>query len=708
MRCFGFLSTDGEYAHCTREDLAGGLPQHAESQTYAHRLRGDCPCGTRHGGGAQAPAAPVAERRIVATYDYRDEGGDLLYQVVRFQPKGFVQRRPDGAGGWTWNLQGVRLVLYRLPELLEAPPGTPIHYCEGEKDADNVRALGFVATTNAMGAGKFRPEFASAFAGHPVVLHQHNDAAGVRHCAIIAAALAPVCPQVKVFLPPDVEEHGDISDWLSAGGTREKLEELLAATVPWTPAHLTAPPSRNGNGHAAPAGEPFHLTDLGNGQRFAAQHREGARYCHPWNSWLIWDGERWRRDATAEAERKAKDTVRSIYVEASACEDDTRRAAIAKWAKASEANARQQAMLAQAMSEPGIPVMPDDLDADPWLLNVRNGTLDLRTGELMPHRRDDLITKRAPVEYDPAAECPIWQRFLLRVLDCSSTLISFLQRAAGYSLTGEVREQVFFMLYGQGRNGKSTLVTTLLSLLGDYALQTPSATLMVKREGAIPNDVARLRGARFIAAMETAAGGKLDEAFMKQFTGGDVISARFLNEEFFDFKPQGKIWLSTNHRPNIEGSELAIWRRVRLIPFNVRIPEQECDPALPEKLAAERSGILAWAVRGCLDWQAEGLNAPEEVKAATQDYQQDMDTLAPFLEEHCVLQKGAQATASDLYGVYKQWAAQANERPMTQKGFGQALQNKGFVPDRTNSHRLWRGIGLRDTALGGRQGSASP
>jgi len=275
-----------------------------------------------------------------------------------------------------------------------------------------------------------------------------------------------------------------------------------------------------------------HETDLGNAQRLVALHGQDLRYCHPWNKWLVWDGTRWSQDATAEAVRRAKDVVRAMYAEAASQLDDDRRKSLAKHAWKTESESRIEAMLSLARSEPGIPILPEQLDTNSWLLNCANGTLDVRTGELRPHKREDLLTRKIPVAYDPNATCPEWYRFLDRIMAGRAGLVSFLQRAPGYSLTGCTDERVLFLLHGRGANGKTTFLETVALLLGDYAMRTTIETLLARgdRDG-IPNDVARLRGARFVYASEAEEGRRLAEAKLKDITGGDTIAARFLHAE---------------------------------------------------------------------------------------------------------------------------------------------------------------------------------
>jgi P4 family phage/plasmid primase-like protien len=352
-----------------------------------------------------------------------------------------------------------------------------------------------------------------------------------------------------------------------------------------------------GPDHGAPS---FNLTDLGNAERLVARHGADLRYCHPWGKWLAWDGIRWVVDASGEVERRVIETVRGIYAEAEDATDSTKRRNIAQHAMRSESHLRIEAMMALARSMPGIPVAPDDLDNDTWLLNAQNGAVSLKSAELRPHRREDLITKLAPVEYNGAADAPTWKAALERWLPFEA-LRRFVQRLFGYALTGDVSEQVLPFLHGPGANGKTTMTNTALEMMGDYGQQAAPDLLLAKR-GSHPTELADLFGARLVASVEVEDGRRLAESLVKQLTGGDRIKARRMREDFWEFAPTHKVFLAANHKPVVRGTDHAIWRRIKLVPFDVVIPKGEQDSRLPKKLRAELPGILAWAVHGCLEW----------------------------------------------------------------------------------------------------------
>jgi putative DNA primase/helicase len=451
-----------------------------------------------------------------------------------------------------------------------------------------------------------------------------------------------------------------------------------------------------------PDGESFNLTDLGNALRFVALEGKHARYCAPWGKWLLWDGHRWRIDEAQEIELRAVSVIRDLLRQAAAAESDEQRKMLAKYARTTESRRARRDLLASAA--PYLAVAPDELDCDPWLLNCQNGTLDLRSGELRAADPNDLITKMAPVDYDPDAECPAWLAFEDQICGGDRALVAFKAQAFGYGLTGDVSEQVFFLHYGTGANGKSTELTAIRDVLGeDYAFHTPTETLLAQRYGSVPNDVARLKGTRFVTAVESEAGRRLAEALVKQLTGGDTITARFMRAEWFSFKPTHKIYLAANHKPEIRGTDYAMWRRVRLIPYETTIPLEKQDKHLGDKLAAEATGILAWLVQGCLDWQRnKGLTPPQAVVKATESYRSEMDILGDFVEDCCVLAPGAQVTVREIYDAYLKWADDNGEKERLSKTmFTLRLTERGIARARLGPKQVrgYQGIGLKGETI---------
>jgi putative DNA primase/helicase len=478
----------------------------------------------------------------------------------------------------------------------------------------------------------------------------------------------------------------------------------------------------------APDEDPPTLTDTGNAARLVTDHGLDLRFCHPWGTWLCWIRTHWKEDDTGEVMRRGKRTLRSLLTWAirklAECPDldpedestDGQRArlkAVVAWCLKSLAAPRRNAMIELARSE--LPILPAAMDRDGWLLNCRNGTLDLRTGQLRPHRREDYITRFCPVEFDPAALCPTWERCLRDWQPSTQQgdqtgnprMIEFIQRAVGYSLTGEVSEQVFFFLYGEGANGKSVFLATILALLGDYAIQAIAELLLAKRGEAHPTERADLFGKRFVATIETEDGRRMAEALLKQLTGGDRIRARRMRQDFWEFSPTHKIWLAANHRPAIHGTDYAIWRRVKVLPFAATIPPEKRDPRLATKLRAELPGILAWAVRGCLAWQREGLGEPEEVTEATAAYRAEQDVVSAWLTECCLRGPNYRCRASALMASISAWCKIAGQAAPTQTAFGRRLSALGYE-SYTSNGTWYRGLAVRSEVMEGLEGTEPP
>ena len=437
------------------------------------------------------------------------------------------------------------------------------------------------------------------------------------------------------------------------------------------------------------------LTESGNAERLVRDHGTDLKYCFAWRRWLFWDDRRWTRDAQAQILGRSKLVARSLYTEASACEDEEHRKAIAKWARASESAKSRKAMIELATAEEGIPVTPDDLDRDPWLLNAENGTVDLRTGELRPPKRTDLLTKLAPVKYDSKASAPTFKKFLNDCMDGSEDLIAFLQRALGYAVTGEVSEDALLFFYGAGCNGKSTFLNVVSETLGiDYAHEAVPDLLLQKKRDHL-TELADLHGRRLVTTTETGDGARFAEVLVKRLTGRDPITARRMREDPWQFMPTFTLIVSGNHKPAIRGTDDAIWRRIHLVPFNVSFKGRE-DRRLPDRLRRELPGILAWLVRGSLMWQAEGLNPPDEVLVAGAEYRRESDVLVDFLAEKCVTGDHCRAKGGALYDAYLEWHKGAvGGEPLNNTAFGLELKQRGFS-SKHRSDGSWRlGIGLR-------------
>ena len=454
-------------------------------------------------------------------------------------------------------------------------------------------------------------------------------------------------------------------------------------------------------------------TDVGNAQRFALDWG-GDELRHVAGSWYVWDGRRHRRDDDGAAMRRAVTTARLIVEEskplretaealAGAAGDGDAKAEAKKaaktadrrltWAMTSQAAPRLKACLEIARTDPRLIASTDDLDSDPWALCVGTGILDLRTGELRPHSRAELHTRLVPIAYEPDATCPRFEQFLATVMQGDAELIAWLQKAVGYTITGDTREQALLVLHGDGANGKSTLLNVLVGMLGEHAVTADSRTFtLAGADRAARSDLARLRGRRLVVASEVPRGSQLDEDLVKRITGGERITARFNRMDEFEFTPTFKVWLGVNHLPVVHGDDHAIWRHLRIVPFRHRVEQPDLE--LGRRLHAELPGILAWAIRGCTRWQAEGLGSCGAVDAATDAYRREQDQVARFVEECCTRDASATARNADLHNAYTAWANAHELLVIAPRELGNALSRLGFATGKSNGHRVRKGLSL--------------
>ena len=449
----------------------------------------------------------------------------------------------------------------------------------------------------------------------------------------------------------------------------------------------------------------YTLTDEGNARRFIDRNSHRVRYVPKWKRWLINDGIRWAEPLRGEIEQWACEVADEMLREVIVCSDLERRKTLTGHAAKSQSAKAERDLIIKASTKKGVAAAPEDFDGDLWALNCASGTIDLKSGALRPHDSSDHITKLAPSAYELQAACPNWQKFLCDICADDAQTIGFIRRALGYAITGDCRENALLIFYGSGANGKSTLLDIVSHILGDYALRIEAKTLLARDSDRISNDIARLRGARFVMASETGNGRRLDEEKVKALTGDSRLTGEFKYGEAFDFDRTFTLFLATNHRPEIKGTDDGIWRRVYLVPFAVRFwnPDKgETGPAplrqdkgLLEKLKAERAAILAWLVQGCIEWQSEGLNAPPKVLAATAEYRAESDVIGRFLSERCILGATYSVQAGPIYEAFSSWCKTNGEKEITAKDFGIALKERdGINPKKTNKSNIYVGFGL--------------
>jgi putative DNA primase/helicase len=442
----------------------------------------------------------------------------------------------------------------------------------------------------------------------------------------------------------------------------------------------------------------YPQTDLGNAELFVDYiGRDNWRFDHRRGIWFQWTGHYWEEDRKGEASHAMSLTVRERERRALDCPTDAERTNELNWCLESESASRLGAMLRLAKSQPAIALRGDEWDSDPWLLAVQNGVVDLRTADLLDCSRERLLMLRATARYDPGAQCPRWERFVAEICEGDQMLADYLQRAAGYCLTADTREQVFFNLWGEGSNGKTTFVEVLAHVLGSYSLSLPLVSLTMNRNDAIPNDIAQLPGKRFVTIVESNRRARLNTALIKRLTGGDTMSARFMRREWFQFVPVAKFWLVTNHKPRVDDDSYGYWRRVHLIPLMHVFERNDKDETLREKLITEAPGILTWAVIGCLEWQTKGLGMPPVVSNATKEYQSESDPVGRFVAECCTLGSQYWVKRSELSTAFWNWATDNGDScQLDQRDLSARLEKLGFTRNRVghNRDRVWRGIAL--------------
>ena len=595
-------------------------------------------------------------------------------------------------------------------------PGSPVHVplCDGDRrvvrvtegslKSDIATALSSILTLGMPGTSGPWPllEILREIGPEVVLLAYDADAEQNQHVAR-AQARAWECLRMEGYVV-------EVERWDRAQG--KGVDDIHAAGV--TPERLTGADAEahvagNVNGARPPNAAVYEYTDLGNAYRLAERHGDKLLYCDLWKCWLTWDDKRWTRDQQLDVETYAHETIERLYQDAWKTKDKEQ----SKFALKCQSDRAITAMVKRARALARFKAMPEQFDGQPWLFNVENGTIDLKTGRLRDHRREDYLTQLCPVAYDPTATAPTWERFLLDIMAGNRNLVAFLCRAVGYCLTGIVSERVLFVLWGGGANGKSTFLDIIRRLLADYGhkLRREALALGKLEPGRPCPEVAGLRGKRFAYLSETKEGGQLDEALVKELTGGEYLRTRDLHEKEFGFSPEFHLWVGTNHKPVIRGTDEAIRDRLPLIPFPVRFVEapngdlnnplvRPMDKELAGRLAEELPGILAWAVRGCLEWQRGGLAMPDEVRDATDAYHAEMDFIEAFLGECCVRGFDMKCRMKDCHERYTRWAS-TNEAPaLSSRSLTPLIEAKGFTHAMsTGGFQWWSGFGLQEEQL---------
>lgn len=445
----------------------------------------------------------------------------------------------------------------------------------------------------------------------------------------------------------------------------------------------------------------YEMSDTGNAQRFSDKFMGNVKYSHTNKIWYYWNGKYWNKDETGEMKRLADLAIQDIKQQAfTFIEDEKKQEAYLKWAIKTAGSKPKGNMLIESQHIPGMPVGANDFDIQDDLINCENGIVNLRNGELKTHEPNSMMSKISYASYDNKSKKKPekWLKFLDDITGGDKGLQLYLQKAVGYSLSGSTKEQCLFFCFGNGNNGKSTFLDVVTDLAGTYAMNMQAESIMVKKNtGAVNTDIARLNGARFVTVPEPEEGVRLNESLVKQMTGGDLLTARFLYGNEFQFKPEFKLWIGTNHKPIIRGTDDGIWRRVILIPFTVKIPKEKVDKNLSWKLRKELPLIMKWAVDGCILWQKEGLQKPTCIQKASDDYREEMDVLSKFISD-CVeiADDNSGLKASEIYTVYQRWASENNEYEHTNTRFGKEFGLKFPTKEKKRDGLYYKGCCLNE------------
>lgn len=477
-------------------------------------------------------------------------------------------------------------------------------------------------------------------------------------------------PKVRVLFPPDDDTLAE-NPYLNPKGREINWDD---GDPIWTAPH----------------------TDMGNAIRLVHLFGQHIRYVNEWG-FLVYDGRRWQRDSVGTMQRFAKRVIWEMLRAVDTIKGGDRKeiAKLQTHAFTSQSSGKIEAMVKLASSEPTIASRVADFDQHSWLLNVRNGIVDLTTGQLLPHDPTLHFTQLVNIDYDAKAVCPRWDRFVLEVCRGDQALVDYLHRAVGYTMTGETKEQKLFFLFGDGANGKSTFLETLRRILGDYGAQLPFETFLVSRNTKPEGGLARLPGKRFVTASEAGEGRSWNEELLKSVTGGDTIVGEYKYKDAFEFRPVCKVWVAANDRPIVHGANHGIWRRFHPIPFQADF-KGNADPLLDQTLKDETPGILAWAVRGAMQWNRLGLCPPPVITEALEEYKSDNDVLGRFIQERCQLDTTWSTPSSTMLQEYNEWAKRNHERGVTQTMLGSRLRKfRGGLLKKTrgtDGRTEWSGV----------------
>jgi putative DNA primase/helicase len=663
VRCYGFLSDDGEWAHCTRDEHAGSLERNAGSDAYPHKLTGDCKCGARHGlasGAERNGRRRKGQRgRIVATYDYRDEDGNLLYQTARFEPKDFRQRRRNGRGRWEWNLQGIRLVLYRLPELIATPHDRLVLVCAGEKDADRAHELGFTATTNPLGEGKWREEYSEHFEGRTAAVIAHNDTKGAKHAEGVAESLYGKAASIKVVELPDVpEDGGDLVDWTDAGGNAEDLRQLIDETPEWESTTMDEDGKKSSS---KGEGKPNQIDLV---HRYIAREPDVA---YGVGSWRRYGQGVWAEIDVVEVEKGVLGVLKEAIP---------------------EGITPSSVLLSSVVNLLRVEVhIPSYMwaDSERGIIVCQNGTLEIEGRHFREHRREDYALYSVAFDYDPDAKAVIWEEAFKERLGDSW---NFLQEYAGYSLTTRTDLEASAFLVGPTGCGKSTFIEGLETVAGSQA-GTLSLADIERSHYALAN----IPGKTLLTATEAPNTYLKSTATLDTIVSGEMIQIEKKYQNPERVRPVAKILWAMNELPQIRNPNAGIFRRAQVVPFPALKDKQ--NPLVKEFIKSEGSGILNWALDGLDRLNAQRwFSISDDMSEATEGFKAGNDIPQTFVDECCVIKPVAHEESNLLYMKYREWCLDNGYKPLASNRMKVEWERLGFKHKKIRGKPYYDGVQL--------------
>lgn len=662
--------------------------------------------------------SPKQKRIIDKIYEYKDEAGNLIFQYLRYTPKDFFGRQPNPnkKGEWINNIKGCKRYLYKLPELISAvSEGKSIYIVEGEKDVDNIINLGLTATTNFGGASsnnssKWLSDYNQFFNGaKKVIIIPDADISGFNHAINVFSNLSPfvnnICYGVFEDIPKpkfdssDIIEHYNIKD---STNFVSKVKELthseflnhIASKGIDINNYKNIAPSEDINEyiyhkskgyaqHKETGEKVYYAADLGNAQRIYDKYKERLLYNTTNDSWYIWNGKLWVKDDRNELTGLITDILQDIGNSKAIIFDEkisTDFKKIERYYIKCLSNSSYLGIVNYLKRLPNVAVNINDFDKDKHLLNLNNGIYNIKTQQLIPHDPVYKMSKIISINYNPKAISPKFWSFLYKIFDHNDKLVLFIRRALAITFSGESLEEVLFFCYGSGANGKSVFFKLLEIVYGDYFQKAPNSMIMQQERNNIPNDIAQLPNRRMVLCAELPDDQRFNESIIKDLTGNDSIQARFLRQEFFTFTPTHTLWLYGNHKPKIHGSDYGIWRRICLIPFNVTIPVEERIPQheLLDSFMEELEGILLWILDGYKDYQKFGLDIPDIVRMATNEYKEDNDVILDFINECTVSDGNYSIPTKELYSAYTLYTKENKSYTLGNKKFFTKVEEKGY------------------------------